>query len=243
MDDARRYLCIDVKFPRPDRASASIRASQFLGFLAAHGQLDMASLGSHGLDDPAVDAAEVAAAHGADLACARGAANIRGHLRAHGAAYHCVVCAWCRSATALLADPRAAAPPRRRAASSSTRSMSITRVSSDRPGRPGWARIPASRLWLAGSDPGPERDFILAENSASCAEGILRVLTDPILGQRLADAARRVLQDRFSRRAVLDQYAAACAEAPGFGLRRGRATSAPHAAEPQAKTGSASSLS
>jgi hypothetical protein len=110
MDDARRYLCIDVKFPRPDRASASIRASQFLGFLAAHGQLDMASLGSHGLDDPAVDAAEVAAAHGADLACARGAANIRGHMRAHGTAYHSVVCAWCRSATGLLADARAAAP-------------------------------------------------------------------------------------------------------------------------------------
>ena len=373
MNHPLRALYLDVKFPRPDRDSASIRATQCLGFLASRGPLDMASLTYHGLDGPASSAVEGVARFGARLVCPPGMDRIREFLRDEGAAYHTVVFAWSRTATALMAAVRDIAPQaylvfdtvdvnhvrlfRQARATGNARRMrealsireaeklamsmadltiaitdadrdvlralmpearvetvsqwhepvALTRVPSAAPtvlfvgyyqAAPNqdlapllahevmpavWAQFPAARLCLAGSEPGPEilvlagpgvevpgweadlgprlaaahvyaaplrfgagikgkilqamawgiplvassvavegiglvpeRDFILAESPAACAEGILRILTAPALGGRLAAGAGAVLRARFSRQAVLAQYAAAFAGAPGF---------------------------
>lgn len=102
-----RIIYIDVKFPRPDRDSASIRAVQFLTFLASHATVDIAVLTDYGLDDSAVNDAT---AIGVRLACPPGSESIRHYLTQNGADYDVIVLAWSRTATAVMREARAAAP-------------------------------------------------------------------------------------------------------------------------------------
>jgi O-antigen biosynthesis protein len=100
-------LYLDVKLPRPDHDSASLRASQLLCYLAGRADVDLAVISDYGFGP---DAERQAASLGARLAGAAGSDAVRAHIKRHGPDYDLVLFAWSRTATAFMTDVQRAAP-------------------------------------------------------------------------------------------------------------------------------------
>ena len=76
-------------------------------------------------------------------------------------------------------------------------------------GRP----VVSTALGVEGLDVTDEEHFLRADDASAFANAILRLLDDPALGVRLAGAARRLVEDRFSWARVARQFEQICQRA------------------------------
>ena len=85
-------------------------------------------------------------------------------------------------------------------------------------GRP----VVSTSLGIEGLDVTDRENFLRADNAAEFSHAILALLDDATMRQRIARAARRLIEARFSWRTIATQFSAICARAVTRRRRTGR---------------------